>query len=109
LLAAGAAFHAFGKNADLKVMAIVFLIGVIGFAVGYGVWFFINLDLDHALEKSDNDPRLDALFPSIKKKSPEDILKSVKRSAVAMYMAGFISLVCFLLGLLTVIRLAIRL
>jgi hypothetical protein len=108
-LATGAAFHAFGSHPALTGIAAFFLLGLVTFMVEYGAWFFINLDLDRAFQKSKDDPRLDALFPRIKKKSAEDILKGVRRSAGVMYMTGLFSFVFFGLGLLLVAQFVLSL
>jgi hypothetical protein len=109
LLASGAAYHAFGKHSDLKTMAMVFLAGVVAFGVGYAFWFGINFDLDHALQKPEDDARLTTLFPGLKNKDEEQSLRSAKNGAIVMYTAGLVSLICFAFGLLTVVGLAVRL
>jgi hypothetical protein len=109
LLASGAAYQAFGKYSDLKTMAMVFLAGVFAFGVGYAFWFGINFDRDHALQTPEEDARLNSLFPGLKNKGAEHSLRSAKHGAVVMYTAGLVSLICFAFGLLTLVRLAVRL
>src|SRR5215470_14144629 len=71
LLSAGAAFYVFDKNTDLKVMAVIFLVGIIAFGVGYIFWVIVNIDLDHALQGSGDDARVETLFPGIKGRTAE--------------------------------------
>ena len=109
LIAAGAAFHVFDKNTDLRVMAVIFLVGIIAFGVGYIFWVSVNIDLDHALQESGDDTRVETLFPFIKERTAEFCLRSAKQGVTVMYAAALISLVCFCLGLLAVLRLAVGL
>jgi len=56
-IAAGAAFHAFEKNADVqsavKTAAVLFLFGIFTFVIGYAGLFLTTHDIDHSLHQKD--------------------------------------------------------
>lgn len=111
-IAAGAAFHAFAQNADVqssvKLAAILFLFGIFTFVFAYAFLFFTTFDIEHSLYKIDEPTWPEYLFwkPT---KSAEDYRKTAKREFIVATFSGLASFVCFLVGLASVLLMAIHL
>jgi hypothetical protein len=112
-IAAGAAFHAFEKNADVqnavKAAAVLFLVGVLAFAIAYTFLFFGTHDIDHSLHKDGEPTWPEYLFWESPTKSAEQYRKQAKFELVVMVFSGLASFVLFFIGLGWIIVMALRL
>jgi hypothetical protein len=111
-IAAGAAFHAFEKNADVqsavKTAAVLFLFGIFTFVIGYVGLFLATHDIDHSLHQKDEPTWPEYLF-WIPTKSAEEYRKAAKREFIVTIFGGLASFILFLIGLAYVLMMAAQL
>jgi hypothetical protein len=117
VIAAGAAFHTFAQASShaayfqglVKLAAILFLLGVVGFAVAYSSWVQTTVEFD-CFMRAPGEPleKWEQIFYSTEnqKKAPEEFGKSAWRCCVLTAIAFCVSLLFFMAGLATVIWLA---
>jgi hypothetical protein len=111
-IAAGAAYNAFAQNVDVqnsvKAAAVIFLVGIMTFAIAYMFWFLTTLHIDHSL-RMDNEPTWpDYVFWEPTKKA-EQYRQEAKRSLLVVLFGGMISVMCFMGGLVLILMIAVRL
>jgi hypothetical protein len=111
-IAAGVAFHAFEKNAEVqssvKIAALLFLFGIFSFAIAYMSSFMATLDVDHSLHKEGEPTWPEYLF-WVPTKSAEEYRKTAKREIVALALSGLVSFILFVVGLGVVLTMAVHL
>jgi hypothetical protein len=111
-IAAGAAFHAFDKNVDVqnavKGAAVVFLFGIVTFAVAYASLFMTTHDIDHSLHKDGESTWPEYLF-WIPTKTAEEYKKQAKIEMIVTMFSGLASVVLFFFGLGVILEMALRL
>ena len=111
-IAAGAAFQAFAQNVELqrtvKLVAVVFLFGILAFAVAYMSLSTAKIQLENFITGSRERLEWHELFWIIKKE-PNLYLRSSARHGRAAILLGGISTCCFFVGLGLVILMAIKL
>jgi hypothetical protein len=111
-IAAGVAFHAFEKNAEVqssvKIAALLFLFGIFTFAIAFMSLFMATYDIDSSLHKEGEPTWPEYLF-WVPIKSAEEYRKAGKREFVASALIGLVSFILFLVGLVVVLTMAVRL
>jgi hypothetical protein len=113
-ISAGAAFHALGQRAAaqglIKTAAIIFLGGVMAFALAYFCWFMTAIEMDQSLDTPEDKGAPErALIADQKKRPPEQLRKEATRFFWIMAILGLLSLICFMLGMVSAISMALSL
>jgi hypothetical protein len=111
-IAAGAAFHAFDKNADvqnaMKSAAVLFLFGIFTFAVAYTFLFFTTEDVDHSLYK-EGEPTWPEYMFWVPIQGAEEYRKKAKYEFVVTMFSALASFVLFFVGIGWILVMAIHL
>jgi hypothetical protein len=110
-LAAGVAFHGFDGKADiqesLKTIAVLFLLGVLMFAVAYVCWFTTRFYIDLALRKAGEEAAPeDVWLPRVR--TFEQNRRDARIGFLAMTITGVTSFVLFMCGLAQVLLLGLK-
>jgi hypothetical protein len=105
-LAAGAAFQAFDKKPEaqstIKVLVVLFLMGVMLFALSQMAIFFTQLNMEFHFLKLREPSEWEKAFWNIKRQQQQDPLVQAKVGYLFMMLLGTASFACFLLGLILV-------
>jgi hypothetical protein len=106
-LAAGAAFQAFDKKPEgqstIKVLVVLFLIGVVLFALSQIAMFFTQVNMEfYFLRLREPSEWEKAFWNTEGQQQQHNPLVMAKRGYILMTFLGMASLACFLLGLLLV-------
>jgi hypothetical protein len=111
-IAAGVAFHTFENNADVqnavKFAAILFLLGIVTFAIAYGFLFLTTHDIDHSFHKEGEPTWPEYLF-WVPDKSSEKYKEAAYREFVVVGFGLLVSFVLFMVALSVILWMAIHL
>jgi hypothetical protein len=112
-IAAGAAFHAFEKNGDVQswvaTAAVLFLFGILWFAIAYMLLFTTTIDMDQSLRGRDENERPEHVLLPQNKTKVEELQKSARKYFVGAVVMGSLSFIFFIFGLAWVLLLAVHL
>jgi hypothetical protein len=110
-IAAGAAYHAFEKNAEIQnavlTAAVFFLFGILTFVFAYAALFFTTHDIDHSMYKEGEPSWPEYLFwkPT---KTAEEYKTAAKRELTVTVFGALASFVLFMFGLYFVLSMAVQ-
>jgi len=102
-ITAGASYRFFSDKPDvqwaIRYITLLFLFGVLTFALSYIALFIATLDVDNSLDgSSERQPWENIVFASPQKTAAE-YAKSARRTFVIALLSGLLSAVFFLVGL----------
>ena len=104
-IAGGVAFNALGQNTllqgSIKVAIGLFLAGILAFTISYVALMIGTIQMDnYFMASKDLSDWEKVIWPQ--KKKPNVFLTSARRNIIAGLAMGFLSFVCFLIGLANV-------
>jgi hypothetical protein len=110
-IAAGAAFHAFEKSAEIqsavRTAAVLFLFGIFAFVIAYAGLFFAAHDIDHSMHKEGEETWPAYLFWDARKNA-EEYKTAARRELIVTVFGGLASFVCFFIGLGLILLMAVN-
>jgi hypothetical protein len=102
-ITAGASYRFFSDKPDLqwaiKYITLVFLFGVLTFAVSYITLFLATVEIDQSFGRSSEQTEWESLLLAQPQKTATEYARSARREVVIAILFGALSAVCFMGGL----------